>query len=369
MRKPMLLVGATLLVGVLVVAAVVAGTRIWQDASRSSLQQAVALAPGDTQRFSWTNWSAVRDELGVSFADPAAPQAAELEQFLSEGYDADLTSSSALVDSAPRLERRFGFSPGTVEWELLAQSPSGSVAVVRMGEQLSFDDLATSLEELGYTRPGTQRGIWVGGADLLARIGGVTPQLQYVALDEDDRLLRASDSAEYLSEVLDGGDDSVRAEGEGPRAGPRSDVDEEGLDEVVAAVGEPLAAAVYTGSQACSSLAMAQADARDQDQADRLLEQAGQVDPLAGFAMALEPGGAVRVALAFESEDQARTNADTRAVLATGPAPGQGGEFGDRFGVDSVSAEGRVVTLALEPVDGASVLSDLSTGPVLFATC
>ena len=34
-----------------------------------------------------------------------------------------------------------------------------------------------------------------------------------------------------------------------------------------------------------------------------------------------------------------------------------------------VTAEGRVVTLELRPVEDSPVLSDLSTGPVLFATC
>ena len=37
--------------------------------------------------------------------------------------------------------------------------------------------------------------------------------------------------------------------------------------------------------------------------------------------------------------------------------------------VDRVTAEGSLVTLALDPVPGEYVLSDLSSGPVLFATC
>ena len=85
--------------------------------------------------------------------------------------------------------------------------------------------------------------------------------------------------------------------------------------------------------------------------------------------MSEQPDGDVRVVLSFESDDQARTNADTRRILAAGPAPGQGGEFTDRFGVVEVSAEGRVVTMELRPGEGEYVVSDLSTGPVLFATC
>ncbi|MCU1537546.1 MAG: hypothetical protein JWP82_1897, partial [Humibacillus sp.] len=41
----------------------------------------------------------------------------------------------------------------------------------------------------------------------------------------------------------------------------------------------------------------------------------------------------------------------------------------DRFSVGPVTADGRFVTMDLKPVEGAYVLSDLSSGPVLFATC
>ena len=45
--------------------------------------------------------------------------------------------------------------------------------------------------------------------------------------------------------------------------------------------------------------------------------------------------------MAFETDDHARTNADTRNTLDRGPAPGQGGDFGDRFAVKSVTADGK----------------------------
>ena len=56
-------------------------------------------------------------------------------------------------------------------------------------------------------------------------------------------------------------------------------------------------------------------------------------------------------------------------AFAAGPAPGQGGDFSDRFAVDEVTAEGTLVRMVLDPEPGAFVLSDLSSGPVLFATC
>ena len=141
------------------------------------------------------------------------------------------------------------------------------------------------------------------------------------------------------------------------------------MQSVIEASGDPLSASVYAGDYTCSALAMSQADDDDQATADRLIAAAGKVNPIAGFAMSVQPGGHVRVVLGFEDGEQARTNADSRAALASGPAPGQGGDFSDRFSVESATADGDLVTLDLKPRSGTYVFSDLSTGPVLFATC
>jgi hypothetical protein len=142
-----------------------------------------------------------------------------------------------------------------------------------------------------------------------------------------------------------------------------------GLDPVVDDAGEPLSAEVYSGDYACGALAMAHAGASDQAQAKQLLAAAGEVNPYSAFAMSEEPDGSVRVGMEFDGSGTARTNADTRATLARGPAPGQGGTFGERFRVSSVTAQGSLVVMHLDPRPDASVLSDLSTGPLLFATC
>ena len=126
---------------------------------------------------------------------------------------------------------------------------------------------------------------------------------------------------------------------------------------------------MYDGDVACRDLAMGTADPADQDQADELVAAAGDVDPLTGFVMGILSGGDLRVAMSFEDEDDARANADSRAALASGPAPGQGGDFSDRFDLGRVVAEGAVVTMELAPVEGEYILSDLTSGPVLFATC
>lgn len=331
-----------------------AGYRWYRASQQTEFTRAVATAPAGAERLSWTDWAAVRRELGVSLS--ASASSAELTDFLDRGYDADLTSTSALVQSAPVLQERFGFSPASAEWELFSQSVDGAVITLRLPDETDFDDLGDRLEGLGYRRPSAPTGVWAAGPDGLSAISAeLTPELGYLALDADEHLVLASDKRAYL-------ETAVRAATQG---GDRV----EGLAEVAQATGEPLSAAVYTGDYACGALAMAQADADDQAAAAQLVATAGTVDPYAAFAMSAQPDGHVRVVLEFADDDQARTNADSRSVLATGPAVGQGGDYADRFSLESAEADGSLVTLDLLPVEGQYVLSDLSTGPVLFATC
>ena len=341
---------SVVVVAVTLVGLLAGGVLWWKIADTTEFEQAVGLAPSGADRLAWTDWRAVRSELGADLS--ASSSSDQVDEFLAEGFDADLTSTSALLASAPVLHERFGFSPASVEWELFSQSAEGALVTLRLPESTDFDDLADGLEELGYTRPDDEDGVWRGGSDLLAGIGpDLTPELQHIALDSEERLVRTSDTADYLATALEDTGEQ-----------------DEAVDQVVEASGEPLSAAVYAGPQACRELAMSSADPADQNLADQLVEDAGEVNPLTAFAMSAQPGG-VRVVLAFEDDDQARTNADSRAVLARGPAPGQGGEFADRFRVGQVTAQGDLVTMELEPVEGQFVLSDLSSGPVLFATC
>ena len=221
-------------------------------------------------------------------------------------------------------------------------------------ESADLDAITDNLVNAGYAEPDSATGTWVGGVELLADIGGVTPELAHLVVDEDRRLILGSDDQGYLeSAATDARDEH----------GPS------GLDDVVAAAEEPLTAAVYTGDHACAKLAMSQADPIDQEQAADLLQSAGDVNPVTGFAIGLRPDGDVRVTMSFESEDQARENADSRARLADGPAPGKGGDFSDLFALGDVTADGEVVTMELEPVQGSYAFSALKDGPVLFATC
>ncbi|MCF6376210.1 hypothetical protein L2K70_01190 [Nocardioides KLBMP 9356] len=331
---------------------VVAGALVaWRLlAPTTPIEEALGYVPADASRVSWTDWGAVRRELGADV--DARSSGEEVDAFVTEAFGADLSSMSALGTSASTMQTELGFSPASLRWELLAQSTRGAVEVLGVGEGTSFDELADRLADAGWTEPDEDDGVWVGGPDVVAGVGSLTPELQHFVLLADRGVVLASDQAPYLEQVVeadDGATDDMRA--------------------VVRALGEPVAAAVYDGDYVCERLAMAQADEDDQAEADQLLAAAGDVHPLTGFAMGVLPGGDLRAVMQVEDADDAPGDADARAQLAAGPAPGQGGDFTDRFSVEAASSDGREITLDLEPEEGTYVLSDLTSGPVLFATC
>lgn len=362
-RRTLLIVAIALLL----VAAGGVGARVtglWGGTDRTTFERAVAMAPSDSQRYSWTDWAGVRAHLR-SQVDADSPMTG-VEEFLDKGFTADLTSTSGLIDSTPVLQERFGWSPASIDWELLAQSTRGAVEIIGLPETTDADELADQVEALGYTKPSAPDGVWEGGEEALAAAasgtdsdGSATPTLENVAFLADRHLLLTSDSADYLRTVLDGLDDA-------PADGPVEDA-VAGL--VAAGDGDPLSAVAFTGDYTCRALAMAQADRQSQNEADDLIAAAGTVSPLTAFAMGDDPDRKVRVVMGFERDDQARENADSRATLASGPAPGQGGAFADRFTLGRVEATGTLVTMVLDPLPDTFVLSDLSSGPVLFATC
>ena len=317
----------------------------------ATFDDAVVLAPDDAQRVLWTDWGGIREEVGVDL--DASSSVDEVQDLLDRGFDAELTALTALDSSSSTMQESFGFSPATLEWELFTQSERAATLTMRLGGGVSTDDVASALRALGYDEPASPGGTWQSNTDL-AISGQVTPELSYIALDAGPGLVFASDRPEGVAVAVDA---AAEASSE-PVA-----------SELVSRLGTPLTAAAYDATYACSALAMANADADEQAQGESLVAAAGEVNPLTGFGIGAGDDGSVRVALGFENAEQARTNADTRARLAVGPAPGQGGDFTDRFSVDEVTAEGDVVVMALEPVDGSFVVSDLSNGPVLFATC
>ena len=350
-RRVLVPVVALLLVAGLAVGALVA----WRAVGRGTpLEEALAHAPAGTERATWTDWAAVRRELGVELTEDST--AAEVQSLLDDAFARDLSSGSALGSSAVVLHEELGLSPATLRWELFTQSPDGAVELLAPAADTDLEAVRDRLESLGWQRPEEDDGVWVGGPDVLAALDPrLTPELQHVAVLDDEELVLTSDQPDYLERtvaVVRGEDDGVA-----------------GLGEVAAELGRPVSAVVYDGAHACERLAMAQADADAQAQADQLVEAAGGVHPMSAFAMGSLPGGDLRVAIEVEDEADAESESRARARLASGPAPGQGGDFGDRFEVAATGSRGRVVTLDLRPAEGQYVLSDLSSGPVLFATC
>lgn len=358
------------LVVVLLAAAAVAGT-VWWRGRTTDLAQAAAWAPPATERLSWVDWGGVRRELGADLDADSDGDA--LADFLARAFEADLSATSSLVESAGTLQRELALSPATVDWEAFTQSADGALTTLGVSE-VDLEQLGDDLEDLGWRRPPDDDGVWVGGVDLVATIDPtLTPQVSFVTILEDEELVLTSDEAAYL----EAGVAALRGDAE---AGVEPLVE---VAEALAADGaSPLAASLLTGANACVALAMAQADEGAQAEADALLAAAGETRPYVALGTAILPGAredgedgeggeglAARVSMVFETEDQARAEADVRAQLAVGPAPGQGGAFTDRFRLVETRAEGEAVVLDLDPVDGAYVLSDLSNGPVLYATC
>ena len=353
-RKIALVAGAVVLA--LVVALV--GRAVWRHEHRTGFQQALDVVPKSTLRLAYTDWAAVRRQLGVP--DQAQPTAATIQKLTDRGYDSDLSAASSIDESTAALQKNFGFSPASVDWEAYAQSRAGATMVVRLPDGFDFGRITKHLEDLGFTRPSKDTGVWKGGVDLVAAIDPtITPELQYVAVLADQHLVVTSDTLSYATEA------AAVAQGHGESLGDLSST--RGL---VSKLAEPAAALLWSRDFACSDLAMSQADQDAQDQADALVARAGGVTPVTGLVMAMSPQRALTVGALFEDGGQARRNLRPRARLAVGEAPGRGGTFSDDFTLVSSRTDGAAVMLRLRPKQRSGfVLSALDHGPVLFATC
>lgn len=347
--------------GLLVLAAV-AGAVAWRllDA-RSRYDDALATLPMSTLRTTYTEWSQVRSQAKAGSLG-AGSSREQVSAFLNRAFDLDLISGSGVSESTYVLMRRFGFSPLDAQWEVLGQSREGQVDVMRLDDGVDMAGIERALRRLGYTPPpdgsGTG-GTWVGGADLVAGLDtDLTPVQQNFVVLPDQKLVLMSDSAAYVAaagSVAQGSADSL--------------THAEGVTDLASAARDPVAAVLWTSTFACEDLSMGTADDEDQRVAEQLVTRAGKVSPLDGLVMAQQPDRSLVVGMHFETPEQASSNLQSRVDLASGEAPGQGGSFADRFTVTSGEADGNDVVLVLRPRTDGPVLSDVSTGPVLFATC
>lgn len=324
------------------------------------LGDAVSRLPADTLRVSFTDWTQVAAAADGEGITPTSP-AEEVQDFLARAFEQDLTYGSALSTSFPALAENFRITPVDAEWEVYGQARGGSVAVLRLGPDVDLEELEGRFAGLGYQAPADgagSAGTWVGSPELVAGLDEpFTPVQENLAVVEDERLLVMADDPAVVDatvEVVRGDADDLGSV--------------EGVSDLVSVAGEPAASVLWAGDFACEDLSLSQADDADLAAGETLVAEAGGVHPLTGLVFAQHDTGALTVGMLFESSDQAAEDLQPRVDLASGPAPGQGGTFAERFTVAEGVADGSLVRLQLEPVDGP-FLSDLGQGPVLFATC
>lgn len=347
-----------------VVTLAVGGWFAWASWQRTSYQQGVAWLPESTLRATWTHWAQVRDLADGDDLDDRSSDK-EVSDFLSRAYDLDLTATSAVVEASSAMHDLYGFSPVNAEWEMFGQSREGAVAMLRLPESADLEQVEANLERLGYTAPNDGAGsgsgrVWAGSTDLVASLDPtLSAVMENVVVLPEQRVVLLSDDREYAAasaEVVAGDTDGLG--------------EVEGTSDLAAAVGEPANAVLLASDFACEALGMATADPGDRAVAEELVDAAGGVSPLAGLVMARDESRSLVVGMHFESSAQASEDLRPRVDLASGDAPGQGGSFAERFRVVEAVAEGSEIVMQLEPVDhGAPVLSDLTQGPLLFASC
>lgn len=333
----------------LVVLLLAGGATWWfTQRDRTPYEEALATLPEQTLRAAYTDWSQVR----------SAVDETDLEAFGRAAYDRGLSRTSALESTLLSIDQYYGINLHDAAWEIYGQSEMGSVAVVRVADTTSYDGLRDTLADLGYGAPASDMAAWTGDADLVTSIDPtLTPVMHNVLLLEDERLVVLSDEASYAestAEVAAGSTDSML----------------DHVDGLADHVEDPAAAILWAEDYACEALTMATADESDQAVAQRLVDEAGGVSPLTGLLMAAGASDDVRVVMEFEDAAQADDNLQPRTDLASGESPGLGGAFPDRFTVTRGSTDDRYVVLDLEPAaDQDALLSTISDGPVLFATC
>jgi hypothetical protein len=311
----------------------------------------------ETLRTSFTDWSQVAEQLDVPDVEDARDPD-EVNDFLDRAYDEDLVTGSTLLDVVPGLATTFGYSPAQVVWEAYGQSRQGAVDVLKMTDEVDFDEVADNLDQAGYDEPDDDGGVWRGTADLVVEFEHPMTTLQInVLLLADERMILTSDSASYLE------DTRAVIRGEEP-----SLLEVSGVGALLGAVEGAVSAQLWARDFACEDLAMSQADPTDEEQGTQLVEQAGGVHPLDGLVLARLGGDRATIAMWFDSEADADDDLQPRTDLARGEAPGQGGDFTERFTIEQSQVDGRLVTMRVR-AESETLMGDLGQGPVLYAAC
>ncbi len=341
---------------VLVVALAVAGG--WWAASlrpdtRPALTSALDVLPARTTIVGFTDWSGIRDHVGLGDVDTRGERA-DLE---ARAANRDLTTRSVFGRSVDEMHTGLGWSPADVEWEVFGQDPVGAAAVVRLDGSTSFDVVRDGLEAAQYVRD--DDGTWRAreGTSRLPEI------LTNIALVPRQRLVVMSDHARQIPEVLAVVNGRARSLAAGHAAADTARA-LAGSDSVL----------LQGGSLACQTTALP-GDAEVQQQARTAVDRFGALEPYRFSGRGLTDRGgsgfsAQRVAFAmtFDSAVEASEQADVRARLTTGPFIGRSGPIDETLRLRSASTDEATVRLDFAH-DPKTVVFMTGTGPVLFASC
>ena len=320
--------------------------------TRPALTSALDVLPARTTIVGFTDWSRIRDHVGLGNVDTRSERA-DLE---GRAATRDLSTRSVLGRSVDEMHEDLGWSTADAEWEVYGQDPVGAASVVRLDGSVSFDDVRDGLRAAGYAQDGTT---WRApeGTGRLPQI------LTNVSLVPRQRLVVMSDEDRPMSGVLAVVAGKARSLAAGHAAADTARA-LAGSDSVL----------LQGGRLACQTTAIAR-DAELQRQARTAVERAGALQPYRFSGRALTDRGgsgfsAQRVvfAMTFDSAVEASEQADVRARLTTGPFIGRTGPIDESLRLRSADADDATVRLDFAHDPDTNVFMT-GTGPVLFASC
>ena len=275
------------------------------------------------------------------------------------GFDADLTSTS--VDG--RLGRTSagptsGSPPRRSTGSCSARATTGAVALMGLPDSLDVDELADTFEELGYQRAERTTGVWEGGEELLATPGAGASR-------HSSATSRSTQTAACSSRA------TARAYLEDGRRGPWTRTSRPRSRRRAPRHRRPAVGGALhrrPGLPRAGHVAGRRRRPGDRRRADRGGRRGEPDDRVRASA----PSPAATSASRCRSRPRTRPapTPTRRAQLAAGPAPGQGGDFADRFDLGEVTADGRRRHHGAAPPWRAATSCPTSPpAPVLFATC
>ena len=318
--------------------------------TRPALTSALDALPADTTVVGFTDWSQIREHLGVGVVDSRG----ERGKLAGAAARRDLSTRSVIGNRVDEIARPLGWSAADVEWEAYGQDPDGTAAVVRLGRSTSFDDVRKQLRAAGYRQDGSR---WIAG-----QRSSLPETFSNLALVPRQRLVVLSDRSKQLARVLDVVDGRARS-----LAG----------DHVAAETAKALAGSdsvlLQRGTLACETTAVTGA-AREQ-QARAAIARAGDLEPYRFSGRGIvDRGGSgfsaqqIVFAMTFGSAVVASEQAQVRAGLATGPFIGRNGPIDETLRLRSSVADESTTRMTFDHDPETDVFMT-GTGPVLFATC